>query len=175
MKPAIVTFAPASMALAGRVAEHLQAEIFACGSSGHEARTLLPRLFAEQRPIIGICAAGILIRLLAPVLSDKYVDPPVLAISSDAASVVPLLGGHHGANELARDLAAFLGAHAAVTTASDSRFTRALDEPPDGWVLADPHDAKPARWSAPNWRWRAMPHGWPKPAMPYRIPVPSRC
>jgi cobalt-precorrin 5A hydrolase/precorrin-3B C17-methyltransferase len=148
MKPAIITFAPASMGLAGRIAEHLQAEIFACGSSGHEAKTLLPRLFAEQRPIIGICAAGILIRLLAPVLSDKHVEPPVLAISSDGASVVPLLGGHHGANDLARQLAGFLNAHAAVTTASDSRFTRALDEPPEGWVLADPHDAKPAMMAA---------------------------
>ena len=32
----------------------------------------------------------------------------------------------------------------AVTTASDSKFTRGLDEPPDGWVLGDPASAKPA-------------------------------
>lgn len=144
MTPAIITFAPASTPLAEKIAGLLGAEIFACGSAGHDAKALLPRLFAEQRPIIGICAAGILIRLLAPVLADKHAEPPVLAVSHDGASVVPLLGGHHGANDLARDLAEKLGAHAAVTTASDSKFTRGLDEPPEGWALSDPADAKPA-------------------------------
>ncbi len=57
---------------------------------------------------------------------------------------MPLLGGHHGANRLARELAAHLGGTAALTTASDSKFTRGLDDPPPGWVLADPAAAKPA-------------------------------
>jgi len=144
MNPAIITFVPASTPLAETVAAHIDGEIFACGSAGHDAKTLLPRLFAEQRPIIGVCAAGILIRLLAPVISDKLTEPPVLAISHDGASVVPLLGGHHGANDLARSLAEKLGTHAAVTTASDSKFTRGLDEPPSGWTLSDPASAKPA-------------------------------
>src|SRR5262249_25615421 len=62
----------------------------------------------------------------------------------DGTSIVPLLGGHHGANRLARELADVLGAAAALTTASDSRFGRGLDEPPDGWVLGTPQDVKPA-------------------------------
>ena len=148
MKPAVITFAAASAPLAEQVATHLEGEIFACGTAGHDAKTLLPRLFSEQRPIVGICAAGILIRLLAPVLSDKHAEPPVLAVSHDGTSVVPLLGGHHGANDMARGLAEKLGAHAAVTTASDSRFARGLDEPPEGWVLADPASAKPAMMAA---------------------------
>ena len=143
-KPAIITFAPSSAALAQSIADHTHGEVFACGSAGHDAKTLLPRLFSEQRPIIGVCAAGILIRLLAPVISDKQTEPPVLAVAHDGASVVPLLGGHHGANDLARTLAEQLGAHAAVTTASDSKFARGLDEPPPGWTLSDPATAKPA-------------------------------
>lgn len=144
MRPAIVTFSAAGAALAPKVSALLDGEAFHCGSGGADARTLLPRLFADGRPIVGICAAGILIRLLAPLLDDKHAEPPVLAISSDGAHIVPLLGGHHGANRLARDIAAGLGATAALTTAADARFTRGLDEPPAGWVLADPAAAKPA-------------------------------
>jgi cobalt-precorrin 5A hydrolase/precorrin-3B C17-methyltransferase len=142
MKPAILTFSPAAADLAARLATALAGEVLATDAAG--ARILLPRLFAEGRPIIGICAAGILIRLLAPHLADKHTEPPVLAISADGAHVVPLLGGHHGANRLAREIADILGATAALTTASDSRFTRGLDEPPEGFVLANPAAAKPA-------------------------------
>ncbi len=100
-------------------------------------------LFAEGRPIVGICAAGILIRILAPLLADKREEPPIVAISEDGKSIVPLLGGHRGANDLARRLAEALGGHAAITTAGDNRFGVALDAPPEGWTLANPNDAKP--------------------------------
>nr|WP_155197566.1 precorrin-3B C(17)-methyltransferase [Roseibium hamelinense] len=100
-------------------------------------------LFAAGHPIIGICASGILIRALAPVLADKRDEPPVIAVSEDGASIVPLLGGHHGANDLARGLARFLEGHAAITTAGDTALGIALDVPPTGWRLANPQDAKP--------------------------------
>ena len=144
MRPAILTFTAGSAELAGRVAIPLQGEVIPCGFNGADAKTLLPRLFSEGRPIIGICAAGILIRLLAPHLSDKTAEPPVLAVSNDGLHVVPLLGGHHGANALARRIAEQLGATAALTTASDSKFARGLDDPPPGWTLADAAAAKPA-------------------------------
>ena len=102
----------------------------------------LRALFREGRPIVGICAAGILIRVLAPLLSDKRDEPPVLAVSEDGASVVPLLGGHRGANVWRAEIAAALGGHAAITTAGDTRFGVALDAPPPGWTLANPADAK---------------------------------
>src|SRR5690606_8836248 len=77
-------------------------------------------------------------------LADKHSEPPVLAISQDGAHIVPLLGGHHGANRLAREIAAHLGGSAALTTASDTHFARGLDDPPPGWVLAQPATAKSA-------------------------------
>ncbi|MEO6013549.1 MAG: cobalamin biosynthesis protein [Devosia sp.] len=144
MKPAIVTFAASGADLAQKLAPMLEAEIFHCGFNGEDGKLLLPRLFADGRPIIGICAAGILIRLLAPHIADKQSEPPVLAISQDGAHIVPLLGGHHGANRLARQIADKLGGSAALTTASDAKFNRGLDDPPSGWVLADPVAAKPA-------------------------------
>ncbi len=144
MRPAIVTFAAGGAELAARLAPLLEADVHHCGVNGADARQLLPRLFADGRPIIGICAAGILVRLLAPHLGDKRAEPPVLAVSQDGAHVVPLLGGHRGANRLAREIAAQLGGSAALTTASDAKFARGLDDPPAGWVLADPTAAKPA-------------------------------
>jgi cobalt-precorrin 5A hydrolase/precorrin-3B C17-methyltransferase len=144
MTPAVILFSEAGLETARRIASALDAEIHTCGQAGADAARLLPRLFAESRPIVGVCAAGILIRLLAPSLEDKYREPPVLAVSQDGAAIVPLLGGHHGANRLARQLAEALGGTPAITTASDSRFARGLDEPPEGWVLGTPQDAKPA-------------------------------
>lgn len=100
-------------------------------------------LFSAGHPIVGVCASGILIRALAPLLADKRAEPPVLSVSEDGASIVPLLGGHHGANDLARHIAEITGGHAAVTTAGDTALGIALDVPPAGWTLANQEDAKP--------------------------------
>lgn len=98
--------------------------------------------FLAGRPIVGFCAAGALIRVLAPLLTDKHAEPPVVAVAENGAAVVPLLGGHHGANDLAQRIAALLGVTAAVTTAGDRRFGVALDAPPPGWRLANPEHYK---------------------------------
>lgn len=144
MTPAVILFSEAGIDTARRIATAIDGELHTCGQGGADALKLLPKLFAEGRPIIGVCAAGILIRLLAGSLADKRKEPPVLAVSQDGASVVPLLGGHRGANRLARQLAEALGGTAAITTASDSQFAHGLDEPPEGWALGTPQDAKPA-------------------------------
>jgi cobalt-precorrin 5A hydrolase/precorrin-3B C17-methyltransferase len=103
----------------------------------------LAALFAAGRPIVGLCASGILIRALAPFVDDKRADPPVVALAEDGSVAVPLLGGHHGANAIARALAEVLGGVAAITTAGDLRLGLALDEPPPGWRLANPDRVKP--------------------------------
>jgi cobalt-precorrin 5A hydrolase/precorrin-3B C17-methyltransferase len=100
-------------------------------------------LFAAGTPIVGLCASGILIRAIGPLLDDKRAEPPVVALAEDGSVAVPLLGGHHGGNALARVLADALGCHAAITTAGDLRFGFALDEPPPGWHIADPEQVKP--------------------------------
>jgi cobalt-precorrin 5A hydrolase/precorrin-3B C17-methyltransferase len=121
--------------LAGRVRE---ADTLFSETIGH-----IRMLFSAGHPIIGVCASGILIRALAPLLSDKRAEPPVLAVSEDGESIVPLIGGHHGANALAREIADHLEGHAAVTTAGDTALGIALDAPPKGWRLHNADDAKP--------------------------------
>lgn len=103
----------------------------------------LRTLFAEGQAIVGICAAGILIRALAPLLADKRAEPPVVALAEDGSVAVPLLGGHGGANALARRIADAAGGTSAITTAGDIGLGLALDEPPEGWIVANPERAKP--------------------------------
>lgn len=149
---AIIAITPAALDTARRVAAALPGATL-YGLAGRvvgedvvmmvETAPHLRALFAAGTPIIGVCAAGILIRALAPLLSDKRAEPPVLAVAPDGSAVVPLLGGHHGANRLARSLAAALGCPAAITTAGDLALGVALDEPPPGWKIANAAAAKP--------------------------------
>ncbi len=103
----------------------------------------IAELFAAGRPIIGLCASGILIRSVAPLLAAKREEPPVVAVAEDGSVAVPLVGGHRGANALARAIAELTGGVAAITTAGDVRFGLAIDEPPPGWRIADPEKVKP--------------------------------
>jgi cobalt-precorrin 5A hydrolase / precorrin-3B C17-methyltransferase len=148
--PAIVVLGPGGLDLAHRILDVLpDAKVHGLARRVDSAQVSfddtgdhLRALFAAGTPIIGICAAGILIRLLAPNIADKMQEPPVIAVAEDGSAVVPLLGGHHGANDLAGKVAVALGTVAAVTTAGDVRFGVALDSPPDGWTLANPADVK---------------------------------
>jgi len=70
---------------AGRVADADQ--------SFDNALTHVRDLFLAGHPVIAVCAAGILIRAVAPHLNDKRREPPLIAVSDDG-TVVPLLGGN---------------------------------------------------------------------------------
>ncbi|MCF1453606.1 precorrin-3B C(17)-methyltransferase [Agrobacterium vitis] len=140
---------PTALALARRIAVAVGGEVHAAASrvdgadqTFDDVKSHVRALFSAGRPIIAVMASGALIRLLAPLLTDKRSEPPVLCVSEDGASVVPLLGGHHGANDIARAVAEVLNAHAAITTAGDLRFGVALDAPPEGYALANREQAK---------------------------------
>lgn len=99
-------------------------------------------LFTQGTAIVGICAAGILIRTIAPLLTNKWKEPPVIAIAEDGSAVVPLLGGLQGVNALAHQIATALETTPAITTTGDIRFRTALLSPPNGYRLVNPDDAK---------------------------------
>jgi cobalt-precorrin 5A hydrolase len=65
-------------------------------------------------------AVGIVVRGLCGHLVDKWTDLPVVAVDSALKCVVPVTGGHHGANNLAFHLSNGLGLYPAVTTATDA-------------------------------------------------------
>lgn len=68
--------------------------------------------------IIAIMAAGIAVRNIAPLLKDKWSDPSVVVVDSGLNFAVPVLGGHHGGNELARALSG-IGIIPVITTATE--------------------------------------------------------
>jgi len=149
-RPAILLLTPGALGLAKKLAAALPgAETYGYAPRVPDADITfsdlgmqLEELLALGQPIVGICAAGILIRKLAPFLDDKRNEPPVVAVAEDGSAVVPLLGGHHGANALSREIGRILGVKPAITTAGDLRFGLALDEPPPGWRLGNPDAAK---------------------------------
>ncbi|MBA70463.1 MAG: precorrin-3B C(17)-methyltransferase [Rhizobiales bacterium] len=148
-KPAILILSDSALPVATRIKATTGGEIHGLRRrvdgldvGFEETGTHLRALFVEGRPIVAVMAAGAVIRLLAPLLSDKRAEPPVIAVAEDGSVAVPLLGGHHGANDLAREIADVLAGVAAVTTAGDLRFGIALDAPPEGVRLRNPDAAK---------------------------------
>jgi cobalt-precorrin 5A hydrolase/precorrin-3B C17-methyltransferase len=123
--------------LPGSLVHGRQGRVTDCDQTFDGVISHLEKLFTEGHSIIGICAAGILIRALGTHLGNKRSDPSLLAIAEDGSSVVPLLGGHKGANRMARSFAAELGGHAAITTAGDVSLGYGLDDPPRGWAIAN--------------------------------------
>ncbi len=151
VKPVVMALSRSGEATAHRVAEVLSAEVHGREGRVDKADAFFPNaldhardLFAAGVPLVGVCASGILIRAVAPFLADKRTDPPVISVADDGSVVVPLLGGHRGANRLASEISKALGAVAAVTTAGDVALGVALDAPPAGWRLVNREDAKGA-------------------------------
>jgi cobalt-precorrin 5A hydrolase/precorrin-3B C17-methyltransferase len=148
--PAIIILGETSIPVARQIQIYLpEAKVY-----GLESRTTtadftytkfgetVREFFQTGTPIIGVCAAGILIRTLAPVLSNKWQEPPVLAIAEDGSAVVPLLGGLQGVNDLAGQIAECLQVSPAITTTGYLRFRTTLLSPPSGYELVNLDDAK---------------------------------
>jgi cobalt-precorrin 5A hydrolase/precorrin-3B C17-methyltransferase len=148
--PAIVILGPGSLATARRI-QLRYPDALIHGLSGrvegvdrpyHEFGATLRELYQQDTPIIALCAAGIVIRTLAPLLLEKGVEPPVLAVAEDGSAVVPLLGGLGGVNVMAREIAAALHVVPAITTSGELRFGTCLLNPPSGYSLGDLEQGK---------------------------------
>ncbi|WP_314222466.1 precorrin-3B C(17)-methyltransferase [Streptomyces zaehneri] len=86
------------------------------------------RAFAECEQLVCFLATGAVVRLVAPLLSDKTCDPGVVCVDEAGRFAVPVIGGHAGgANELALAVGELLGAQPVVTTATDAVGIPGLD------------------------------------------------
>ncbi len=82
----------------------------------------------EKSALLFIGACGIAVRSIAPFVTDKLQDAPVLVMDEQGRYVIPVLSGHMGgANELALYLAEKTGAAPVITTATDLNRKFAVD------------------------------------------------
>ena len=147
---ALIVFGPSGLALANRLKKILpgstihgfKSRVIGGDITFSETIPHLTKLFSSGLPIIGICASGILIRALASLISNKLNEPPVISVAEDGSSIVPLLGGHRGANRLVEHISGLLGGNACITTAGDIGLGIALDDPPKGWKSVNLKAAK---------------------------------
>lgn len=81
--------------------------------------TIFTHAFREYRRIVAVMSTGIVVRAITPLLHNKWDDPAVVVVSPDMQYAIPLLGGHHGANALAKELIG-AGLIPVITTATEA-------------------------------------------------------
>lgn len=82
----------------------------------------------EKNAMLFIGACGIAVRAIAPYITDKLHDSPVLVMDERGKYIIPILSGHvGGANEMALYLAKEIGAVPVITTATDIQGKFAVD------------------------------------------------
>ena len=85
-------------------------------------------VFNQYKGHIFIMSAGIVVRIIAPVIIHKTIDPAVVVVDDKGKHAISLLSGHLGrANRLAEDVAKVIGASPIITTATDTNNLPSLD------------------------------------------------
>jgi len=107
-----VIYLPRFSGAAGRVASVLGAELV------EYSPTAFSDTVAHCREIAAVMSVGIAVRGIAPHLQDKWRDPALVVVTPDLRLAIPVTGGHHGANAMARELAS-LGTVPVITTATE--------------------------------------------------------
>ena len=94
----------------------------------------LAREWPLASAVVAVAAAGLVTRLMAPLLVGKASDPAVVVLDPEGRFVVPILGGHGAGGEaLARQLAALLGGQAVITGSSSAMGRLCLDSFGTDW------------------------------------------
>ena len=119
-KIAIITISEAGRSVAASIQQSTNGRLIKRSDVGH--------LWDDYEAFVFIGALGICVRTIAPYVKDKHEDPAVVCIDSLGQQVIAVLSGHvGGANDLARQLAAMIGAQPVITTQSDNAGLWPLD------------------------------------------------
>ena len=82
----------------------------------------IKQIFKQFDGLVFIMAIGIVVRVIAPYIQNKYTDPAVIVVDDVGRFVISLLSGHEGgANLLAHRVAAILHTDAVITTGTDAQ------------------------------------------------------
>jgi cobalt-precorrin 5A hydrolase len=102
---------------------------------------LLADTFTAYDCHVFVISVGAVVRMIAPLLQNKKVDPAVVCVDDAARFAICVLSGHVGRGNAFTDrVAAILGAQSVVTTASDAIGTLTVDilGREFAWALDDP-------------------------------------
>ena len=135
MKTAMILISEAGQDIADLLKRELGAKVI--------KRTDVSTQWKKFDAFIFIGAMGICVRTIAPLVNDKHVDPAVVCVDSMGLNAISVLSGHvGGANDLAREVAAILGAREVITTQSDNAGLWALDTFAErfNWAIASDDD-----------------------------------
>ena len=135
MKTAIILSSEAGQDIADLLKRELGAKVI--------KRTDVSTQWKKFDAFIFIGAMGICVRTIAPYVKDKHEDPAVVCVDSLGLNAVSVLSGHiGGANDLAHDVAAIIGAREVITTQSDNAGLWALDTFAErfNWAIASDDD-----------------------------------
>ena len=135
MKTAMILINEAGLDIADLLKRELGAKVI--------KRTDVSTQWKKFDAFIFIGAMGICVRTIAPLVNDKHVDPAVVCVDSLGLNAVSVLSGHiGGANDLAHDVAAIIGAREVITTQSDNAGLWALDTFAErfNWAIASDDD-----------------------------------
>lgn len=105
-----------------------------------DLRGLITELWKQRNNLVCIMAAGIVVRMIAPLLETKDRDPAVVTLDDAGIFSISLLSGHlGGANELAEQCARLVGARPVITTATDLHKLPSFDmlAGKHRWVIED--------------------------------------
>jgi cobalt-precorrin 5A hydrolase len=140
MKLAVISVTNNGALLGNRLADqltmsgHLVAIFAKEGRNPHSAPTyevlsrLIGDVFSQYEGLIFIMATGIVVRVIAPYIQDKQIDPAIVVLDEKGKHAISLLSGHiGGANELAQLIGQTIGAEPVITTATDVREKPAAD------------------------------------------------
>ena len=135
MKTAMIQISEAGQDIADLLKRELGAKVI--------KRTDVSTQWKKFDAFIFIGAMGICVRTIAPLVNDKHEDPAVVCVDSMGQNAISVLSGHvGGANGLAREVAAILGAREVITTQSDNAGLWALDTFAErfNWAIASDDD-----------------------------------
>ena len=120
MRTAIISLTAEGAKLAAKISAKVGGQTFAKGKDYSKLAELVAEVFGKFDGLIFICAAGIVVRMIAPHIVDKLSDPAVLVVDERGQNVISLLSGHVGrANELTVEIAKAIEANPVITTATD--------------------------------------------------------
>lgn len=91
-------------------------------------KEFVSEIFGEYDYIIFIMSCGIVVRTIAPILENKFIDPAILVSDEKGENIISLLGGHMGgANEMTLYISDLLNSNPVITTATDINNKSSLD------------------------------------------------